>query len=504
MKTIYRISLSAIIAICLISCQEETLDDIGFGTLTGIVVKAGDNSPVANVKISTNPVSTTVFTDENGEFIIQKLNTGDYSVQAIKDDFLASFEPASIITGRTVNVVFEFENSTSRNKSPSSPLLISPEDGSEGVDLSTEFVWSSSDPDNDILTYSLELRNGTDDEILKFENLQDSTYTVGNLNQGTTYFWQVKVSDSINPIVQSAVSSFKTIEQNGNRFLYVREINGKNVIFSGSDATGSTEEVNENEFSLTSSTNNSFRPRRNDESNKIAFLRTLGTETHLFTMSNDGSNTKQITSTNPVAGFRQNEVDFTWYDNGAKLLYPQFNKLFSINNSGTGNQLVYEAPSGTFITEVAANDGSVKVVIKTNEANGYNAKILLINIATHELESIVIENIEGALGGLDYATDGSKILYTRDISGFENENYRKLNSGIFEYYFETGESLEVKTGKSTGFNDLDPKYSPNEGAIIFTRTSNDGISQNDIYAYYMDDNTVSELLFTDAFMPDWE
>lgn len=504
MKTIYRIFLSAIIAICLISCQEETLDNVGFGTLTGIVVKAGDNSPVANVKISTNPVSTTVFTDENGEFIIQKLNTGEYSVQAIKNDFIASFEPASIITGRTVNVVFEFEKSTSRNKSPGSPLLISPEDGSEGVDLSTEFVWSSSDPDNDILTYSLELRNGTDDVIRKFENLQDSTYTVENLNQGTTYFWQVKVSDSINPIVQSAVSSFKTIEENKNRFLYVREINGKNVIFSGSDTTGSTEEVNENEFSLTSSANNSFRPRRNVESNKIAFLRTLGTETHLFTMNNDGSNTKQITSTNPVAGFRQNEVDFTWYDNGAKLLYPQFNKLFSINNSGTGNQVVYEAPSGTFITEVAANDGSDIVVIKTNDANGYNAKILLINIATHELESIVLENMEGALGGLDYATDGSKILYTRDINGFENENYRILNSGIFEYYFETGESLEIKTGRSSGFNDLDPKYSPNEGAIIFTRTSNDGISQNDIYAHYIDGDTVSELLFTDAFMSDWE
>lgn len=372
------------------------------------------------------------------------------------------------------------------------------------MDLSTEFVWSSSDPDNDILTYSLELRNGTDDVIRKFENLQDSTYTVENLNQGTTYFWQVKVSDSINPIVQSAVSSFKTIEENKNRFLYVREINGKNVIFSGSDTTGSTEEVNENEFSLTSSANNSFRPRRNVESNKIAFLRTLGTETHLFTMNNDGSNTKQITSTNPVAGFRQNEVDFTWYDNGAKLLYPQFNKLFSINNSGTGNQVVYEAPSGTFITEVAANDGSDIVVIKTNDANGYNAKILLINIATHELESIVLENMEGALGGLDYATDGSKILYTRDINGFENENYRILNSGIFEYYFETGESLEVKTGRSSGFNDLDPKYSPNEGAIIFTRTSNDGISQNDIYAHYIDGDTVSELLFTDAFMSDWE
>jgi hypothetical protein len=504
MKTIYRIVLSALFAISLFSCQEETLDNVGFGTLTGIVVNAGDNTPVANVKITTNPVSTTVFTNEDGEFIFEKINTGDYSVQAIKNDFLASFEPAQVNIGRTVNVVFELEKSTSRNKAPTTPELISPQDGSEDVELTTQFIWSSKDPNDDVLTYSLELRNGSNNDILLIENLKDSTYTIENLKQATTYFWQVKVSDSINPTVQSAVSSFKTIEQNRNRFLYVREINGKNVIYSGSDSSGSTEEVNENEFPLTTSSNNSYRPRRSVQSNMIAFLRTLGTETHLFTMNNDGSNQKQITSTNPVAGFRQNEVDFTWYDNGEKLLYPQFNKLYSINNSGTGNQVVYEAPSGTFITEVVANDGSDLVVIKTNDANGYNAKILLVNISTHQLERIVIENVEGALGGLDYSVDGKKILYTRDVSGFENENYRRLNSKIYEYYFESNESLEVKTGKATGFNDLDPKYSPNEGAIIFTRTSNDGISEKDIYVHYIDSNTISELLFTNASMADWK
>ncbi len=48
--------------------------------------------PLENVKISTNPTSSIVFTDSDGNFEIQDVLVDDYSVQAEKDGYLTQFE----------------------------------------------------------------------------------------------------------------------------------------------------------------------------------------------------------------------------------------------------------------------------------------------------------------------------------------------------------------------------------------------------------------------------
>ena len=164
----------------------------------------------------------------------------------------------------------------------------------------------------------------------------------------------------------------------------------------------------------------------------------------------------------------------------------------------------YEAPSGTLITEVDVNEVDNRIAIKTNDANGYNARIVVIDPVTGIETNIALDNVEGAVGGIDFSINGTKVLYTRDVTGFENENYRQLDSRIFVY--ELGSELveEIITGKPAGTNDLDVKFSPNEGAIIYMNTSNDGLSQKNIYKVQLDESENREMLFTDAFMPDWE
>ena len=73
------------------SCEEETLGDQTFGSLDGKVVSNGLNTPLENVKITTNPASTAVFTDSEGNFTIADISIGDYSIQAEKDDFQTAF-----------------------------------------------------------------------------------------------------------------------------------------------------------------------------------------------------------------------------------------------------------------------------------------------------------------------------------------------------------------------------------------------------------------------------
>jgi len=491
-----------------VGCSEDPIEEYAFGTLTGKVVTKGDNVPLPNVKISTTPVSTTIFTDAEGNFIFEEIEAGDYSVQADLAEFLTAFEGANIIAGKTSNVIFEMDSVNSANILPRSPVLIFPEDGTENIGTEVELQWNSSDNDDDKILYTLELRNGETNEIQLFKDIKDTMFLVENLPIGKNFIWQVSADDGINEMVESALSSFATKDGASNRFFYTRNVDGNNVIFSGTEPVADDENnVNQNEIQLTGNDKNSYRPMKNNTVEKIAFLRSQGGENHIFTMKLDGTELTQVTQDIPVAGFRNSELEYTWFDNGAKLYYPNFNKLYSINQDGSGGQLVYQAADTVLISEVAVNPTNDLVAIKTNASNGYSARIIVVDLVAGT-EQVVIENEPGALGGIDFSIDGNRVLYTRDVTGIENAEYRQLDSRIFEYDLTDATATEIDTGKAAGTNDLDVKYSPDDGTIIFMNTSNDGISERTIYRSIPDDEITgegqSESLFTNAFMPNWE
>ncbi|MGB5555462.1 MAG: carboxypeptidase regulatory-like domain-containing protein [Flavobacteriaceae bacterium] len=488
------------------ACSEDPIDENAFGTMTGKVVTKGDNLPLPNVKISTTPISTTIFTDAEGNFVFEEIETGEYSVQAELDDFITGFEGAEVFADKTSNVVFELDSVQSSNLSPLSPLLIFPEDGAENIGTEVELQWNSSANDDDEILYTLELRNGETNEIQTYKDLKDTMLLVENLPIGKNFIWQVSANDGISKVVESALSSFATRDGASNRFFYTRNVDGNNVVFSGSDPNGEGGQ-NVNELQLTGNDKNSYRPMKNNTVGKIAFLRSIGGETQIFTMNIDGTELTQVTRTIPVAGFRQSDLEFTWHANGAKLFYPNFNKLYSINSDGSGNQLVYQAADTVLISEVAVNPTNDLVALKMNNSSGYGARVIVADLETGT-EQVVIENQAGALGGLDFSIDGNRVLYTRDSTGIENAEYRQLDSRIYEYDLSALTTIEIDTRKVPGTNNFDPKYSPDDGSIIFVSTSNDGISERRVYRTLPDDQTTGEaqieLLFVDAFMPNWE
>lgn len=488
------------------ACSEEPIDETSFGTLTGKVVAKGDNRPLANVKISSTPVSTTVFTDAQGGFEVSEIPVGEYSVQAELAEFQTAFEAANILEGKTINIVFELDSVEANNLAPLSPNLLFPEDGAENIGSSAEFIWSSSKTDDDGITYTLELRNGITNETIVYEELKDTVLLVEGLSIGKNYFWQITASDGINLPVKSDLSSFTTNLGTLNRFHFVRNIGGNYVIFSGSEPSGDGDDaLNQNELQLTSLGSNSYRPSKDNTIGKIAFLRSIGGEAHLFTMNEDGTELGQVTQTVPLAGFRQDELEYAWYDNGSKFYFPNFNKLYSINQDGSGIEMVYET-GGAFISEIAVNPTNDFVAIKTNDIDGYNARIIVVDVVTDTEQEVVVTGQSGASGGIDFSADGTKVLFTWDVSEAQNTEYRQFDSRIFEYDLISGITTEIDTGKEQGTNDLDPKYSPNDGAIIFVNTSNDGNSERRIYRIAVDDNGGNgrEALFSDAFMPNWE
>ncbi len=495
MKTKFKYIYLSLFLIFFINCSEDKISSTGKGTITGKVVTVGDNEPLENVKISTNPSSSIVFSNADGEFELLGVVIGDYSIQAEKTGYLAQFEGVTVVDEGTVNVIFEMDIETANNRPPDTPVLITPEDNSTDLEIEVELTWSGSDPDDDELTYSIEILNDQNSEVLEFSNITDTAYTVTGLLYGLKYFWQVTASDEINEPTRSAVYSFETLPFPDNRFFFVRNINGNNVIFSG-DEDG-------NEIQLTSLATNSWRPRKANSIDKIAFLRTNGGNTHLYTMNLDGSDIFQVTNDVPVAGFNNEELDFAWRNNDARLLYPNFDKLYSVAPSGSALQVLHQTADGNFISEIDWNADGTIIALKTNNSSGYNINIYTINTSGAIID-VVLENVSGAAGGLDFSFDGTKLLYTYDVSGNENGQYRQLDSQMFLYDFNTSTTMSISDGKPVGSNDFDSRFSPNESEIIFVNTSNDGVSQNDIYTMDINSGATREPIYTEAKMPDWK
>ena len=488
-------------ALVSISCSEDTIDNFETGTITGIVVEVGNNLPLENVKISTNPNTSTVFTNAEGEFVLEDIPVDQYSVQAELDDYITTFEAADVpASGASVNVVLEMQVETANNRPPNTPVLVAPEDNATDVALNATLTWTGSDPDEDAISYTISLRNNFDDEVLNFSTENDTMVEVSGLRYGLRYFWQVGAQDDVNDeVILSEIAAFETLPLPDNRYLFTREINGNNVIFS-TDESG-------NELQLTSSSANSYRPRQNITADKIAFLSNSGSETHLFVMDRDGSNITQVTSQVPVNGFKLEEIDFTWTSNGNQLIYPNFNRLYAININGEGLQQIFETTDGSFITEVVISEDDSLLVLKTNDANGYNVSVFTIDALGNVIDDI-LSGVPGAAGGLDLSVDNQSVLYWYDVSGFESSNYRQLDSKIFLYNRNTGIAADLSDNKPSGTNDFDCRFTPNEAEIIFTNTSNDGVSQNDIIIADTNPNELEDsertIFVENAKMPDYE
>lgn len=493
------ITFTYIIAILFIfqSCSEEYASENQIGTIIGKVVTSDSNTPLANVKIETSPISTTVFTDEKGNFVLKDVNIGDYSIKAELKGYTTSFKGAIVYEGKQSNVVFEMNTTRNNNKPPTKPILLSPTKNEEIRSAIATFKWRSKDPDNDVLNYTLTLHNDRDEDVEIFEKITDTTFTHQNLRLGVKYFWQISVSDEVNPAVQSDISNFKVyFAPKNNRILYTKNIAGNLVIFSSNE--DGTEE-----FQLTSATTNSFRPHKNITTNKIAYFRTNGTYTDLYIMDSDGTNQKKLTSTIKPNGFNLNEINFSWPTNSNEIYFPYFNKLYSINVNSLDTRQIYQTTTDSFISEVDINIEKDIVVLKTNNATGYMVNIFCINLQGTFLYPILTNN-PGAASGLQIANSGQQILYSLDTESAQNIEYRRINSKIFVYDKPTNKHIEISADKIMGTNDLEPRFSPNEAYVIFTNTSNDERSPKNIYFKELN-NTLKtrKLMLKNSFMPDW-
>lgn len=481
--------------ILLMSCSEEQVDDTGTAVVKGRVVDIRTYEGIANARVLSSPTTSTVFSDKDGYFIMEKVPVGKYSFQAQKDGFIARFQPATVEKDVPVEIIFELEVSTANNKPPEIPTLTAPLDNATSQALSLDLTWTSTDPEKDPMTFQVTVKNGTTDEVKTYSDLKATTLKITGLDYSTKYYWQVSANDGINKPTNSAITSFTTLAFPNPRYLYVKKVKNNNVIYTADEAG--------NELQLSPSSVNSYRPRKNLSINRIAYISSDGSLNQIFTMNPDGTDVKKVTNFIPIAGFNMDHVNYCWSTNGKQIIYPNFDQLLRIDSDGSGLVQIFKTPNGKFISECEWSQDGSQIVLKVNDASGYNVEIYAINMAGDVLYQI-LSGEKGAASGLGITIDNSKVVYTKDVSGFENSTYRRLDSRIFIYTVATNTSAELDTQKENGFNDLDVKFSPNEAKVIFVNTSNDGLSAKNIQTASISDSSTRTTLFQNAAMPDWK
>jgi FlaG/FlaF family flagellin (archaellin) len=88
-------------SLLLFSCSKETVDPNFTGSIEGQVQNSTTGEPLGAVSISTNPGTDAILTGPDGQFSIEEVPTGNYNVQAQKEDFEARSVRVNVKEDRT-------------------------------------------------------------------------------------------------------------------------------------------------------------------------------------------------------------------------------------------------------------------------------------------------------------------------------------------------------------------------------------------------------------------
>ncbi len=475
------------------SCKEDTISPDTFGSVFGEVLVQTDNVPLSGASISTNPPTSTYLTDTAGRFAIENITTGTYTLRVEKEGFITGLENVAVFDEQTTNVVIRLEPDTLDNTAPLPPFDPQPLNGTTNLEINPTLSWSASDPDGDALTFEVLLFNS--DQTLAqtiVTGATDTTFRLSDLDYGSTYFWQV-IADDGKEAVFGEVWSFSTQSLPDLRYLYAQSNNGSYQIIAA-NPTGESIAITEGAASF-------WRPRMSPLRDKVAYISNQGVEPQLYISNRDGSAAEQLTTIS-IAGYNNLELDFCWSPDGSQLVYMSNTRLYLINRDGTGLSQIGTAPIGWTFTECDWTASGNKLLVRLTGINSYNSQLFTMDLQGNFLQ-VVVADMPGSLGGGMFSIDGSGVLYTRDVSGFESPDGRQLDSHIFIKNLATQSVIDLSLEKPDGTNDLDARFAPDGASVIFVNTNNDGISPKSIWRVDINGEN-RELLFENAEMPEWK
>ncbi len=482
--------------IFLSSCKEDTIQPELYGSISGIVMDQDASSALEGASITTSPPTSAILTGSDGKFSIQDIPVGNYTITAQKNGYKKSSVSVSVRENAVTQATIFLEVDNGTNTAPNPPSDPVPSNEAADQPINVTLSWTASDPDaSDSLTYTVFLyKSGAINKETIAEGIGDTSVVAQNLEYGTTYYWQVVVKDSSGLTSNGETWSFTTMPFPDNPVVYAKKIDNNYEIFSNDTSAGSMAR-------LTEMVSREWWPRFNSRRSKIAFTSDENVGANIYTMDPDGSNIFRVTNL-PVSGYHNYGIGFCWSFDDGKFFYANNDKLYSINVNGSGRTTIATAPAGRNFREVEQSPQGDKLVVLTIGSEVYNAEIYLMNSDGSNM-TLFVGNEAGITERPSFSIDGNRVMFTHDVSGYQSLDGRQLDSHIFIYPVNSGDSIDVSVNKPAGTNDTNPRFSPDGAKIIFNNAPNDGSKAPEIWI--MDtDGTDRRMIIDEGFMPDWQ
>ncbi|GAB3737415.1 carboxypeptidase regulatory-like domain-containing protein [Spirosoma lituiforme] len=487
----------------LLSCNEDTfIDPVQLTTVRGRVLYSVNQQPIRNATVKLTPGNRVVATDSAGLFRFDSVIVGSYTVQASKTGYGTEVATVAAAAGTSPVVTILLTDDKTQNRPPTTPTLVAPAQNSTTQSTTLTLKWTATDPNRDSLTYTVLLyRSGAATPTASYTGLVADSLVISGLDYNTTYLWQVIAADGINT-VNGPIWSFQTGLYPDYSYVFVRRMNGQFQIF-GATADGA---VNQ----LTRSGSN-WRPIVSPNRQKIAFISNTDTELQLYLMNLDGSNRQQVTTV-PIAGLSAADLSFCWSPDGTQLLYPSNDRLYAVRTDGTGLRVVSRTRTGRVWAGCDWTPQGNLIAARTTGTDLYDNELAVFS-SDGSANRVVYTRRDARVGNPVFSVNGRQLLFSADSTNFQNEQGRQLDARLYLLDLSSTAVTDLSraqssTGGSTqsnkiaGTNDLEPRFSPTGGNIIFTNTDNTGLNQRTVYIADTDGRN-RKVLLQQAEMPYW-
>ena len=483
-------------------CEDATVEPTTYGSVDVTVLDARTNQPLPNTGISTNPATGSYVTDSQGHILLTQLPSGLVAVSARRTGYAALTTNVNVTSGQTQHVVLQLEK-PSGSTPPNAPVRPGPVSGATGQPSDVALSWHPNGATRaDSLRYDVILfeSNNLNQRTL-LSNSKDTVVTATGLLYNTTYYWQVTARNTGGASARSPVWSFQTGPLPDNRYLFARTSAGNTDVYSSDNTGGSL-------VRLTTSAAVETAPQLSPLRDIVAYTSNATGQYQLYTMNRDGSNQRLITALS-VEGYSNAGVGYRWSPDGAQLIYAHYDQLYRINRDGSGLTLLATAPAGRHFRECDWTAQGNRLVVQTIGANPYDSELYLYNVdGTNPV--LFVGNLPGRVDSPSFSIDGTRVVYTRDVAGFNSPAGRQLDAHIFIQRVDgTGTPVDVSNNgtatsvKPAGTNDLTPRYSPDGFRLIFVNRVNDDLSPPEVWTVNLDGTSRTKII-TNAFLPDWK